>query len=62
MKKVHYTFLIPDGMEVESIVINLKPKAKKIKRYSNQREENRDSNIPFSSDEPDEGLLYDELY
>ena len=62
MKKVHYTFLIPDGMEVESIVINLKPKTKTSKRYSNQREKERDSNIPFISDEPDEGLLYDELY
>ena len=62
MKKVHYTFLIPDGMEVESIVINLKPKTQTSKRYSNQREKKRDSNIPFNSDEPDEGLLYDELY
>ena len=62
MKKVHYTFLIPDGMEVESIVINLKPKTKTSKRYSNHREKKRDSNIPFNSDEPDEGLLYEELY
>ena len=29
---------------------------------SNQREKKRDSNIPLDSDEPDEGLLYDELY
>ena len=62
MKKVHYTFLIPDGMEVESIVINLKPKTKTSERYSNQREKKRDPNIPLNSDEPDEGLLYDELY
>lgn len=62
MKKVHYTFLIPDGMEVESIVVNLKSKTKTSKWYSNQREKERDSNIPFNSDEPDEGLLYDELY
>ena len=62
MKKVHYTFLIPDGMEVESIVFNLKPKTKASERYSNQREKKRDSNIPLNSDEPDEGLLYDELY
>lgn len=62
MKKVHYSFLIPDDMEVESIIINLKYKPKASEQHSNHREKKRDSIIPLNSDEPDEGLLYDELY
>ena len=65
MKKVSYTFLIPDDMDIDSVSINLKCKEKTRERYRRIQAIKRGSDIPYKpegAEEPDEGLLYDELY
>lgn len=65
MKKVLYTIMIPDDMDIDSVVINLKHKSEDKERRKHHRAEKPNSRIRFEhqiSDEPDEGLLYDELY
>lgn len=65
MKKVHYSILIPDEVEVVSIEIILKPKAPRNDGYR-QTSHNQQWMSPLkrheATDEPDEGLLFDELY
>jgi hypothetical protein len=65
MKKVHYSILIPDEVEVVSIEIILKPKASRNDGHS-QTSHSQQWISPLkrheATDEPDEGLLFDELY
>ena len=62
MRKVSYTILIPDDMDIDSVTINLEHKHKASEQYSTPRKTKQDFLVPFKSEEPDEGLLYDELY
>ena len=65
MKKVLYTIIIPDETDIESVVINLKHKSETRVQRKHDQVAKRDSNIQIKhemTDEPDEGLLYDELY
>ena len=62
MRKVQYTIVIPEDMDVESMVINLEHKPKASEQYSTRRKTKHDFRVPFKTEEPDEGLLYDELY
>ena len=65
MRKVSYTVMIPDDMDIDSVTINLKCKEKTSERYRRIQAIKRDSDIshkPEGAEEPDEGLLYDELY
>ena len=65
MRKVSYTILIPDEMDIDSVTVNLKCKKKTSERYRRIQAIKRGSDIPYKhecAEEPDEGLLYDELY
>lgn len=65
MRKVSYTFMIPDDTDVESVIINLKHKAKTNEQYKRGQEKRivtTDHPRYNEYDEADEGLLYDELY
>lgn len=65
MRKVSYTFLIPDDMDIDSVTINLKCKEKTSERYRRIHAIKQCSDIPYKpegAEEPEEGLLYDELY
>lgn len=65
MRKVSYTVMIPDDMDIDSVTINLKRKEKTRERYRRIQAIKRGSDIPYKpegAEEPDEGLLYDELY
>ena len=65
MRKVSYTVMIPDDMDIDSVTVNLDCKEKTSERYRRIHAIKRDSDIPYQPEdakEPDEGLLYDELY
>ena len=65
MKKVSCTVMIHDDMDIDSVTVNLDCKEKTSERYRRIHAIKRDSNIPYQPEdakEPDEGLLYDELY
>ena len=62
MKKNHYTLMIPDNLEVKSVVINFEQKSPVRELYSKSHNEKKGFQLPFKSEEPDEGLLYEELY
>lgn len=65
MRKVSYTILIPDDMDIDSVTVNLKCKEKTSEQYRRIQAIKRGSDIPYKpecAEEPDEGLLYDELY
>ena len=65
MKRIQYAIVIPDDMEVDSVVINLERKKKEkefCKRTQDTKRIKNNPNKPAESEEPDEGLLYDELY
>jgi hypothetical protein len=54
--------MIPDNLEVKSVVINFEQKPLVSNRYNKAYNEKKDFHLPFKSEEPDEGLLYEELY
>ena len=63
MKKVSCTVMIHDDMDIDSVTVNLDGKKKT--RYRRIHAIKRGSDIPYKpegAEEPDEGLLYDELY
>ena len=62
MKKIHYTLMIPDNLEVKSVIINFEQKPPVSEHNSKSHNEKNDFHLPFNSEEPDEGLLYEELY
>ena len=65
MRKVSYTFMIPDDMDIDSVNINLKCKEKTSERYRRIHAIKQGSDVPHKpegAEEPNEGLLYDELY
>lgn len=65
MRKVSYTIMIPDDMDIDSVTINLKRKEITSEQYRRIHAIKRGSEIPHKpegAEEPDEGLLYDELY
>ena len=65
MKKVQYSITIPDDVEIVSIEINLESKEQKRerpRRPPNSQQLMRPLKTNEVTDEPDEGLLFDELY
>ena len=57
--------MIPDDMDIDSVVINLKHNSETRAQHKHSQVAKRDLNIPIKhemTDEPGEGLLYDELY
>ena len=60
MRKVNYTIIVPTDTDIESVII-------KIKRKDNEGDRNVKRgkfvlNKSIDDKEPDEGLLFDELY
>ena len=65
MRKVSCTVMIHDDVDIDSVTINLECKEKTSERYRRIHAIKRGSDIPYKpegAEEPDEGLLYDELY
>lgn len=65
MKKVQYSITIPDDVDIVSIELHLESNGKKRerpRRPPNSQQIMRPLKINEATDEPDEGLLFDELY
>lgn len=65
MKKVQYSITIPDDVDIVSIELHLESNEKKRerpRRPPNSQQIMRPLKINEATDEPDEGLLFDELY
>ena len=62
MKKIHYTLMIPHNLEEISVVIKFEQKPPVSEHISKSHNEKNDFHLPFKSEEPDEGLLYEDLY
>mgnify|MGYP004635081691 CR=1 FL=1 len=65
MREICINISVPDDSDIDSVVINLKHKVEPKKCYNRPRKNNHQFNVPVEkefSEEPDEGLLYDELY
>ena len=65
MREIRINFSVPDGSDIDSVVINLKHKVEPKECDNRPRKNNHKFNVPAKkgfSEEPDEGLLYDELY
>lgn len=65
MREIHINISVPDDSDIDSVVINLKHKVESKECDNRARKNNHKFNVPEKtgfSEEPDEGLLYDELY
>lgn len=65
MREIHINISVPDDSDIDSVVINLKHRAEPKECDNKSRKNNHTINVPVKagfSEEPDEGLLYDELY
>ena len=65
MKKVQYSITIPDDVDIVSIELHWESNEKKRerpRRPPNSQQIMRPLKINEATDEPDEGLLFDELY
>lgn len=65
MREIHINISVPDDSDIDSVVINLKHKGETKECDNKSRKNNHTINVPVKtefSEEPDEGLLYDELY
>ena len=65
MREIHINISVPDDSDIDSVVINLKHKVEAKECDNKSRKNNHTINVPVKtgfSEEPDEGLLYDELY
>ncbi len=65
MREIHINISVPDDSDIDSVVINLKHKVGTKESDNKSRKNNQTINMPVKagfSEEPDEGLLYDELY
>ena len=65
MREIHINISVPDDSDIDSVVINLKHKVESKECDNRPRKNKHTINVPVKtgfSEEPDEGLLYDELY
>lgn len=65
MREICINISVPDDSDIDSVVINLKHKVEPKKCYNRPQKNTHQFNVPVEkgfSEEPDEGLLYDELY
>ena len=65
MREIHINISVPDDSDIDSVVINLKHRGKPKECNNRPQKNNHKFNVPEKkgfSEEPDEGLLYDELY
>ena len=65
MKKVNYTIILPNDNDIESVMIKIKHKDNVGDRKSEPKGVKRGTFMLkkcTSDEEPDEGLLFDELY
>ena len=65
MREIHINISVPDDSDIDSVFINLKHRCEP-KEFNNRPQNNNHKfNVPAKkgfTEEPDEGLLYDELY
>ena len=65
MKKVDYTIIVPNDTDIESVIIKFKRKGNEGDRKGGPKGAKRETFVLKkrpSDEEPDEGLLFDELY
>ena len=65
MREICINISVPDDSDIDSVVINLKHRGEPKESNNRPRKNNHKFNVPVKkgfSEEPDEGLLYDELY
>lgn len=65
MREIHINISVPDDSDIDSVVINLKHRAEPKECDNRPRKNKHKFNVSVKkgfSEEPDEGLLYDELY
>ena len=65
MREIRINVSLPDDSAIDSVVINLKHKVEPKECDNRPGKNNHTINVPVKtgfSEEPDEGLLYDELY
>ena len=65
MKKVNYTIIVPNDTDIESVIIKFKRKGNEGDRKGGPKGAKRETFVLKkcpSDEEPDEGLLFDELY
>ena len=65
MREIHINISVPDDSDIDSVVINLKHRGEPKECNNRLQKNNHKFNVPAKkgfSEEPDEGLLYDELY
>lgn len=65
MREIRINFSVPDDSDIDSVVINLKHRGEPKECNNRPQKNNHKFNVPAKkgfSEEPDEGLLYDELY
>ena len=65
MREIHINISVPDDSDIDSAVINLKHKVEAKECENKLRRNKHTISVPVKtgvSEEPDEGLLYDELY
>ena len=65
MREIHINISVPDDSNINSVVINLKHRGEPKECNNRPQKNNHKFNVPAKkgfSEEPDEGLLYDELY
>lgn len=65
MREIRINISVPDDSDIDSIVFNLKHRVEPKECENRPRKNNHKYNAPVKmgfSEEPVEGLLYDELY
>ena len=65
MREIRINISVPDDSDIDSVVFNLKHRVEPKECDNRSRKNNHKYNAPVKtgfSEEPDEGLLYDELY
>lgn len=65
MREIHINISVPDDSDINSVVINLKHRGEPKECNNRPQKNNHKFNVPAKkgfSEEPGEGLLYDELY
>ena len=65
MREIHINISVPDDSDIDSVVINLKHRDEPKECNNRPQKNNHKFNVTVKkgfSEEPDEGLLYDELY
>lgn len=65
MREIRINISVPDDSDIDSVAFNLKHRVEPKECDNRSRKNNHKYNAPVKtgfSEEPDEGLLYDELY